>query len=71
MQDPPFPPGSYWLAKAWNEQFELGAIRADVQTFPGDISPSLPFNCNFTAQHAIFASATVRSVMHAAWQLWF
>ena len=37
MQEPPLPPGSAWLAKAWNEQFELGALCADVQTFPGDV----------------------------------
>ncbi|KAL0030068.1 hypothetical protein WJX79_004816 [Trebouxia sp. C0005] len=37
MQEPPLPPGSAWLAKAWNEHFELGALCADVQTFSGHI----------------------------------
>ncbi len=65
MQDPPLPPGSAWLAKAWNEQFELGAVCAEVQTFPGDIPPPLLFSCNLIAQHVPFALACNRAQCHA------
>ncbi len=67
MQDPPLPPGSAWLAKAWNEQFELGALCADVQTFPGDI-PLLCFSAatRLLSMRLLRWPATGRSVRHAA-----
>ena len=72
MQEPPLPPGSAWLAKAWNEQFELGALCADVQTFPGDV-PLLCFSATtyLLSMRLLRWPATGRSVTHAARQMWF
>lgn len=35
MQEPPFPSGSAWLTKVWNDHFALEDLHAALQELPG------------------------------------